>query len=71
MSLIGSLSSIVGILFAIASLIIQSPPSTDIDSKIKELDSIQTALVTLDSYVKNQQQALSNISKEKMGLENE
>ena len=70
-NLIGSLTASLGLLLAISLLFFQPTSSTDIESKIKELDSIQTALVTLNSYVKNQQKALTNISKEKLGLENE
>lgn len=46
-------------------------PSDDIESKIQNLNDIQSALSTLNSYVSNQQDILSKISKEKTILESE
>jgi hypothetical protein len=71
LSFLGSFASVLGLILAIASLVFQPRPSTDIDSKIKELDNIKGALTTLNDYVGNQQKALKDISSEKSSLENE
>jgi len=72
LSFLGSFSSVLGVTLGIAGLLVFQPrPSTDIDSKIKELDSIKAALITLNDYVANQQKALKDISSEKSSLENE
>ena len=71
LSLIGSLMSILSLIIAIVTLIYQPSSSTDIQSKIKELDNIQVALATLNTYVDNQQKTLKNISEHKSNLEKE
>lgn len=71
LSLLGALMSILSLAFAVVSLIYQPSSSTDIQSKIKELDNIQVALATLNTYVDNQQKTLKNISEQKSNLEKE
>ena len=71
LSFTASLASFIGLIIAIFSMLIQPKSSDDIDSKIKELDNIQVALTTLNSYVDRQQKILKNISTEKTTIEQE
>ncbi|WP_276756387.1 hypothetical protein [Pseudoalteromonas marina] len=63
--------SVVSIIFTISLLIYQPESSTNIQSKIKELSNIQSALVTLNDYVGNQKDSLTYISKQKEAIEEE
>jgi Tfp pilus assembly protein PilN len=71
LSLIGSFVSVLSLILATGTLFYQPSSSIDIKSKIQELDKIQVALTTLNSYVDNQQKTLKNISEQKSSLEKE
>ena len=71
MTLIGAFVSVISLAISSISLMYQPTSATDIQSKIRELDSIQSALVTLNIYVGNQHKALRSISEQKSSLEAE
>jgi hypothetical protein len=65
MTFIGAFISIFSLIISFTSLVFQPTSSTDIESKIKELDNIKVALTSLSTYVGNQQKALKDIADKK------
>ena len=70
-SMVGALSSILGIVLSILFAVWQPPASRDIDRKIEELDQIKSALTALRTYVDTQQARLKDLSTQKVELEEE
>lgn len=69
LSLIGSISSLLVIIIGLSSLfLIKSNTEPGIHEKLEELDNIQSALSTLNSYVEGQQNTLKELSTNKDSL---
>lgn len=71
LSFIGSLSSVLGLGLALASLAWLPRPSEGISDRIDQLDEIRVALTTLEGFVEAQRDALEALSTEKLELEAE